>query len=269
MVLENLEIPVDYAAAGLTQTGNPYLTAYRLDPVPYGVDKRPAVIVCPGGAYLFTYDGEAEPVAMQFAANGFQTFVLRYSCAPMPFPGALLELAQAVATVREHAEEWHIDPERIFVLGFSAGGHLASSLGVFWNREFLSRPLGRTAEQLRPRGVIACYPVISSGPSAHARSFEVLLGDRPLTDRETLSLEKQVSPDTPPFFLWHTAADENVSVRNSLLMAEALQQQGISFELHIFPEGPHGLCLSTPETGAVARGCAKWVELAVDWARAL
>lgn len=269
MYTQKLEIQVDYAAAGLEETGAPYLSTYLLDPVPGGVEKRPAVIVCPGGAYLFTYDGEAEPIAMQFAAAGFQSFVLRYSCSPMRFPGALLELAKAVAMIRENAEAWHIDPDRIFVTGFSAGGHLASSLGMFWNREFLHTALELSPAAIRPNGVIACYPVITSGEFGHARSFEVLLGDAPLIQREFLSLETQVSADTPPFFLWHTAADENVSVCNSLLMASALQKQGIPFEMHIFPEGNHGLCLSTPETGPVARGCAKWVELAIDWARSL
>ena len=120
MDIKNLPIQVDYGAAGLQQTGTPYLTSYLLDPVPGGVEKRPAVIVCPGGAYLFTYDGEAEPVAMQFAARGFQSFVLRYTCCPMPFPGALLELARAISILRENAEAWHIDTDRIFIVGFSA-----------------------------------------------------------------------------------------------------------------------------------------------------
>ena len=100
-----------------------------------------------------------------------------YSVAPSRFPTAVKELALAVALVREHSQEWHVDPERIFVCGFSAGGHLACSLGVFWNREFLWKSLGKEPEQIRPNGMILGYPVISSGPFAHVGSFKRLLGD--------------------------------------------------------------------------------------------
>ena len=116
------------------------LTTYLLDITPkFAVQERPLVLVCPGGGYHFTSEREAEIVAMQFNAMGYHSAVLDYSCAPAQFPTALLELSKSVAYLRAHAKEWCIDPDKIAVLGFSAGGHLAASLGVFWNTEWFAR----------------------------------------------------------------------------------------------------------------------------------
>ncbi len=159
------------------KTGAAELREYILDPVSVEQERmRPAVIVCPGGAYAFCSDREAEPVVMQFLAMGYHCFCLYYSVAPENhFPVSIWEAAKAVAEVRAHSEEWMVDPKEIYICGFSAGGHLVCSLGMFWNRRFVYGPLGLKPEQVRPDGMILGYPVISGGEYAHRGSFENLL----------------------------------------------------------------------------------------------
>ncbi|MCJ7840048.1 alpha/beta hydrolase [Lederbergia sp. NSJ-179] len=237
--------------------------------------KRPAVVICPGGGYVTTSDREAEPVAIQLNAMGFQVFVLRYSVHPATFPTALLELATSVALVRENAEKWHIDPNKVIVAGFSAGGHLAASLGVFWEKEFLSQSIKVDKDAYKPNGLILSYPVISSGVHAHQGSFNALLGDQQEELREKLSLEKQVNAQTPPTFLWHTFEDASVPVENSMLFAIALRKHNIPFELHIYPNGGHGLSLANEESFSrknnfgIQKECQNWIEMAGVWIRNL
>lgn len=236
--------------------------------------KRPMVLICPGGGYAMTSDREAEPIALNYVGMGFHAAVLRYGVAPARYPEALLQLASAVALLRKNAENWCIDPNKIIVQGFSAGGHLAASLGVFWKQPFLTQELGVSADVIRPNGLLLGYPVISSGPLGHQGSFENLLGEAYADPekRDAQSLEKWVSKDTPPTFLWHTAVDETVPVENSVMFFKKLHDAGVSAELHIFPDGPHGLALATEETDAPQGGktqkvCASWIELAENWIR--
>lgn len=246
-------------------------TAYLLD---WGEEpkKRPAVVICPGGGYRHLSEREGEPVAMKFLAMGYHAFILRYRLAPVTFPAALQELALLLAQIRQHSEEWNVEPDKIVISGFSAGGHLACSLGAFWNQEFVYGPLGLTAEEIRPDGMILSYPVITSGPHKHAGSFEKLLGDEAGNEekRQLVSLEFQVGPHTPRTFLWHTATDETVPVENSLLLADALIKNHVNLELHIFPEGSHGLSLATEDTSTglkerVVPQCQPWIDLARAW----
>lgn len=239
---------------------------------------RPAVIVCPGGCYAFCSTREAEPVAVQFLAMDCQAFVLNYSTAPNRFPTALMELAAAVALIREKAGEWHVDASRVVVCGFSAGGHLAASLGVFWDKEFLFRPLGLPKETIRPDGLILAYPVISAGAYAHGASFDNLTGEETSVPRDFLSLELQAGRQVPPVFMWHTDTDATAPVENSLLFAMALKKAGVSLEYHIFPSGRHGLALANGETdkdeddgrGAyVVPGCQIWIRLAEAWLKGI
>lgn len=235
--------------------------------------KRPAVVICPGGAYERLSDREAQPVAFHFLAAGYQAFVLEYSVAPSYFPRALLELAWTVAFLRDRGEEWGIDDTRIFVCGFSAGGHLAASLGVFWDRAFVWETLKLTRKQIRPDGLILCYPVISFGEYGHKVSAKHLMG--PLTGKEGLedflSLEKQAGPQAPPVFMWHTDQDMTVPLENSLLFAWALRKAGVSLEYHVFPRGRHGIALADGETdkpaeeGYVVPSCQCWIQLACRW----
>ena len=130
------------------KTGEARLTAYLLDPVSVLPKRaRPLVIVVPGGGYQYCSDREREPIVMKFLAMGCHACILDYSVSPNRFPVALRELALAIATVRDHAKDWHVDPESVLVCGFSAGGHLACSIGTFWNRSVTYEGIGRKAEE--------------------------------------------------------------------------------------------------------------------------
>lgn len=228
---------------------------------------RPVVVICPGGGYAMTSDREAEPIAMKFLGAGIHVVILRYSVAPVNYPIALRQVAWTVAWLREHADEYHVDSNKIMVQGFSAGGHLAASYGVFWKKKgFLAEELQVDSETLRPNGLILSYPVITSGPKAHRNSFVQLLGKRYDELVDEMSLENQVSEDTPQTFLWHTVPDTCVPVENSLLFFQALHKKNIPVELHIYPVGEHGLSLATEETNRVQKECQSWVSLAIDWA---
>ena len=221
----------------------PTLTAYlHDDAVP-----RPAVVVVPGGAYCFVSPGEGEPVADVFFEKGYQTFVLIYTTNPC-FHGPLgtqplCDLARAVALVRQNAAAWHVKPDHVAVCGFSAGGHLAGSLAVHWNAPFL--PADLTGTLVRPDAAILCYPVVTMGPYTHADSRRALLGDAfTAADAHTMSLEENVTPGTPPVFFWHTRNDDAVPVQNSLLLQQALLQNGVVHEMHLFADGAHGATLA-------------------------
>ncbi len=255
------------------------LTTYFIDNSPQICPDRvrPLIIICPGGGYRFTSDRESEPVALKFVSMGCHAAVLRYSTAPEAhFPEALFQLAETVALCRKKALDWHIDPQKVIVLGFSAGGHLAASLGVFWNELWMASSLGHDPAAIRPNGLILGYPVITSGPMAHRESFENLLGEDAAVKEKLaeVSLEKQVKTWTPKTFLWHTASDPSVPVENSLLFFEALRQKKVQAELHIYPRGGHGLSLCTEETQApdgtrVQEECSTWTTLAFNWMKRL
>ncbi len=237
------------------------------------VETRPLVLVCPGGAYAYTSEREADPLAAQFLAMGYHAAVLRYSCAPAVYPTALTELAYSLELIRRNGEDWYVNPEQIIVLGCSAGGHLAASMGVFWKEEFLAGALGiRKEEQklIRPDGMILCYPVITSGECAHRGSFQNLLGARQEELSAKMSLENQVDKDTPPAFIWHTYEDGAVPAENSLLFVTALRRAGVPAEFHMYPKGSHGLALANRLTqnqdgNAAQPECTSWVGLAHTW----
>lgn len=238
--------------------------------------KRETIIICPGGGYEFTSDREAEPIALKFVAQGFNALVIRYSIAPVRYPTALLELAETVRYVREKEKEWNVDTEKVIVCGFSAGGHLAGSLGVLWNNEIIEKYLDIKNEEVKPNAMILCYPVISSGEFAHKGSFDSLLGQKEAEiSRENLSLEKLVSIETPKTFLWHTFDDGTVPVQNSLLFSNALASNKVQFELHIYPSGVHGLGLCEEITAMNGRSehinshIASWFNLACQWIKTL
>lgn len=261
---------IDLKETGLATEASLY--TYILDASPeIGFGKpRPLILVCPGGGYAGTSDREAETIAMQFLAMGFHAAVLRYSCAPAVYPQALLEAAASMKLIREHAEEWQVDTDRMIAAGFSAGGHLAASLGVFWKEEFLAETLGCASESFRPNGLILSYPVITSGEFAHRDSFRNLLGDRYDALIDQMSLENQVNADTPKTFLWHTYTDDCVPVENSLLFVSALKKHGIPAEFHMYPEGGHGLSTAsaltqTNEGYGVVEACQSWLPLVKTW----
>lgn len=241
------------------------------------IKERPLVLLCPGGGYAYTSDREAESIALQFLAMGYHAAVLRYSCAPSRYPTALLELASSVLLIREHAEQWHVQADRLVIQGCSAGGHLAASYAMFWNRDWLREKAGirekdQSRQILRPNGLLLCYPVITSGEFAHRGSFDNLTGGLEGQEEllELLSLEKQVGSDVPPTFIWHTYEDQAVPVENSLLLVSALRRAGISTEFHMYSKGCHGLALATALTETsdgrcVQPQCAGWIQLARTW----
>ncbi|GHU58372.1 endo-1,4-beta-xylanase [Clostridia bacterium] len=249
MIHEKIDVSVgEYGAFAYT---------YLLENSPeiYGGKRtRPLVIICPGGGYEFTSDREAEPVAIAFNALGFHAMPLRYSVAPARYPTALLQLNKTMEFARKNEENWNVS--KIIVAGFSAGGHLAASLGVLGNP--------------RPDGLILAYPVITSGEFAHEGSMVNLFGEDK-TLREDTSLEKLVTPETPPAFIWHTGEDSTVPVENSLLFANALRKAGVPFELHIYQHGEHGLSLATEEVGNPDEyaNIPAWVSLAGNWIKNL
>ena len=239
---------------------------------------RRAIIVCPGGAYYGLSDREAEPIALRFASEGFNAFVIRYSIKEKAVNDApLIEGALAVKHVREHAAEYSIDPDKIFVIGFSAGGHFAGMCGTLWNdpvvRDALGIDRGEAPEGInKPTATILSYPVITGGPYAHRGSIDMLVGGPSEGTEGALrySLELSVNADTCPAFIWHTYNDPCVPVQNSLLYANAMAAAGVPFELHIYPDGPHGLSLCNEQTyagypGLIRPDVAGWIDEAVRY----
>ena len=228
--------------------------------------KYPAIIICPGGAYQFVSDREDEPVAMPFIAAGYNTLILRYDLSEGTSGfRPLCQLADTIRMVRKHAEEWFTKPDRIAVCGFSAGGHLAASLGVWYDDPVFTEVYGK-ADNLRPDAMILGYPVITADEFAHVGSIENVSGSVAGTEEyRRFGLEQYVSDQTPPTFLWHTASDQAVPVENSLKMAEALSRHHVPYELHILPEGAHGMSVCTHEVGTPSAYNARWIEWAIRW----
>lgn len=228
---------------------------------------KPMVVLCPGGAYRFRSNREAEPIAMKLLAAGIHVGILNYSVAPLRYPTAALELAQAVREVRRHVQAWHVIPEQVYVMGFSAGGHLACTLGTLWNDEVFHRALGEPVDW-RPDAQILGYPVVTLGEFAHQGSRDNLLGPgAPDEQIAALSLENRVTIDAAPAFIWHTQEDASVPVENSLQYVAALRRAGVPFELHIYEKGGHGLSTCDRLTANVPEGImpdnADWINHAV------
>lgn len=243
------------------------------------LNPRRAVVVCPGGGYHFLSEREAEPIVFKFLSAGFNVFLLRYSIKPNAKDYApLIEAGMAIKYVRENAEKYNTDPNYVFISGFSAGGHLAASAGTLWNvkpvREALGIESGETPEGInRPTGTILSYPVITGGDKAHKGSIKNVSGCDPLTDEAIaeFSLELHVDETTSPAFIWHTFTDKTVPVENALLYASALTAHKVPFELHIYPEGVHGLSLCNEWTSSqnpdkIVPHCEDWINLAIKWA---
>lgn len=232
--------------------------------------KRPVVVICPGGGYQMTSDREAEAIALKFIAMDIHAVVLRYSVAPAVYPTSLLELANTVKFLRLNSKKYNIDTNKIIIQGFSAGGHLAASLGVFWTKPFLAQSLNTSSETIKPNGLILSYPVITSGKFANRDSFYNLLGNKYNELKSSLSLEKQVNENTPKTFIWHTFTDNAVPVENSLLFVNALIKYNIPTEFHMYPVGGHGLSLANKMTVnsqgvGIEKQCQSWISLARTW----
>jgi len=237
------------------------LEGYILDcEISYGLEKkRPAIVVCPGGGYLYCSPREAEPIALRYAAAGFHAFILRYSTrwdaagfAP------LKEVSWVIGYIRDHAEEWNIDPEKIATCGFSAGGHLALSAGLL-------------AEN-KPNAMILGYPA-ASAPNIPGANFmlKLLKGTTDVTDEDAkeFDLVAQITKEAPPVFLAATAEDMLTNF-GAMPVAQKYMQLGLGYELHIFQFGPHGYALADATTAdgsslVLDDAFAQWHELSVKW----
>ena len=220
---------------------------------------RPAIVICPGGGYLYCSPREAEPVALRYAARGFHAFILRYSIGWDASGFApLQEISWVIGYLREHAEEWHMDPNKIVTCGFSAGGHLALAAGV--------------KGENKPNAMILGYPAVTT-PNHPMSNFMVKLlsGKKEVTDADCaeFSLENFITKDAPPVFLAATAED-GLSPYGALLVANCYSRLGKHYELHMFQHGPHGYSLADETTAdgssqVLNPSFAQWHQLSVDW----
>lgn len=227
--------------------------------IPYNVygGKRPAMVVIAGGGYCFIANNrEGEPVAINYFAEGYNCFLLDYSInEKAAFPRPVQDVSKAIVHIRRNADKYNVDPERIYVIGFSAGGHLAASIGTFWAEEWAKSDEDMAAGENKPTAVLTCYPVITGDPRYyHQHSIMRVLGydleQENVSDEDLAkySIDKNINENTVPTFIWHTFEDTCVPVENSLLYAMALKEKGIHFEMHIYPKCDHGLSIATRET---------------------
>jgi acetyl esterase/lipase len=247
---------------GIEDIDKPSLAPYL---VPAGRGTGTAVIVCPGGAYAYlAMDHEGDQVAKWLNSLGVSAFVLKYRLGPKyHHPVELWDAQRAIRTVRSKAAEYRLSPDRIGIMGFSAGGHLASTAGTHFDAgdPASGDPIDRLSS--RPDFMILCYPVISLGEFAHRGSERNLLGENPDPKLvESLSNETQVTARTPPTFLFHTTNDAAVPVENSVMFYAALHKAGVPAELHIYERGPHGVGLAPTD-----EVLSTWPARLADWLR--
>ncbi|WP_010167846.1 alpha/beta hydrolase [Candidatus Epulonipiscium viviparus] len=233
-------------------------------------NKRPCIIICPGGYYQYTSDREAEPIALKFLSEGYNVFILRYSVLPVQYPQQLLELAAAVAHVRVNATQYYIDPKNISIAGFSAGGHLCASLATLFGRKFISDTLKIKSTDCYPNKLLLGYAVIDIKPHTPPKFVVEDIDITPSRQEYyTTAISDYVSAATPPTFIWHTISDKVVPVENAFMFADALRKNSIPFELHIYPFGTHGLSLANDQSATnekhLNEHVASWVNLALEW----
>ena len=233
-----------------------------------GDQKRPCMLICPGGGYGFCSQRESEFVALQFLPHGFNAFVLTYSTESHRYPTQIREVAAALELIHQNADAWNCDVEKIAMIGFSAGGHLTASYVTKFDTPEVREVF---PESKQVKATVLSYPVITADMSfTHQGSILNLLGHEPSEEEvQYHSCDKHVKENTPPAFIWHTSEDGSVPVANSLVYAAALTTHKVPVELHIFPYGAHGLSTCDPEvsremTGDIAYDHA-WLDLMMRW----
>ncbi len=249
-----------------------YIDAYVADPTARFT--RKAILVIPGGGYgRVCSDREGEPIAHAFIPYGYNAFVLHYYVdKEKPFPIQLIQATKAIKYIKDNAEELGIDAEQLYLVGFSAGGHLAACAGIMWKLPELYEAVQMSYGYNKPKGIMLIYPVIND----HAGSFRKLLCTPEPTEEmlEKVYVDRHVDADSVPAFIMHTSNDEIVDVRNSLSLAAAYKASGLNFEMHIYPDAPHGAALSNGITSGTNpkfenSAIAEWVRMAAVWADAL
>jgi acetyl esterase/lipase len=249
-------------ALGTQDEDIPTLAAY---PAPAARAAGTAVIVCPGGGYQhLAMDHEGDQVARWLNSIGVTAFVLKYRLGPKyHHPVELGDAQRAIRTVRTKAADYHVRPDRIGIMGFSAGGHLASTAGTHFDAGKTDAADAIDRAPSRPDFLVLGYPVISFTTAAHRGSARNLLGDNPDPKLvELLSNELQVTPQTPPTFLFHTTADATVPVENSVMFYLALRKAGVPAEMHLYEQGPHGVGLAPTD-----EALSSWPARLADWLR--
>ena len=253
---------------------NAYIETYVADPV--SGFTRDAILVIPGGGYQnVCSEREGEPIALAFLAQGYNAFVLHYSVTSVSdrvFPAQLKEASLAMKHIKDNAEVYGIHKDRVFAVGFSAGGHLAASLGVLWGNQEVNDAIDMPFGYNKPTGVMLIYPVISN--IGHVGSFKNLFHTENPTEKQLQKscIDINVTIDASPAFMLHTVDDAVVHVQNTLSLAQAYTKAGVPYEMHVYPSGPHGVALGNEITKCGTPGwenaaIAKWVESAVFWAK--
>ena len=234
-----------------------------------GKSNKDAVLIFPGGGYaMLSTDREGVAIANAYYERGFNAFVLHYAVgAKHKYPSHLIDASFAITYLKKNSDKLGIDPERIFTVGFSAGGHLSGSMAILHKDPEVLAYLGIEKGDNKPCGSILAYPVVSANVDTHEGSF-VMLAGKPFCaitpeEKKKLSIEDNVDEDSAPVFIWHTSNDSCVPVLGSLKLAEAYYSIGRAVTLHVYPYGPHGIALANEETSC---GNSEWVQpLAQGW----
>ena len=273
-----------YEKINYTEDGRVNLQTYIPDLCRDGMPLRPAMITCPGGGWEFHGAAEGEAVALTFVKEGYAGFVLNYSLGEYSaFPNPLVEISWAIRTVREHAEEWHIDPNRIYVSGFSAGATVAALSATQWNDPRVCEVLGGDASMYRPDAAVLCYGVfdistvfngfdLSSVPREEAieqgMKLGFTLGQVIANLTPEVNVVNYVSKDSSPMFIFQSKTDEFVSVKNAEMLAAKMEEFGRPYELHIFESGRHGMSVNNRLTDPVEEidpNWSQWVDKCLKW----
>lgn len=231
------------------------------------VIKRPGMLVCPGGGYSFCSAREAEPIAFRFLSEGFNCFILDYTV-NHKYPAPHLELAAVIAYIRNHEKEFDLIPNSLSIIGFSAGGHLVGSYGYLYKE--LAKELNVKESLLRPFSIVMAYPVITKDTNTHEETFEIISqGDKKLIEK--MNINRHVTKDYPPTFLWTTKDDDLVPYENTVVMGEALEKQKVHYQMKIYRTGWHGGSLvnrSCTKAGDIPEGMKEvryWASDAADF----
>lgn len=259
----------------INKEDNVYLNCYcyeKYAAIPHK-DKRPAVVICPGGGYGHCCEREADPVAMCYTKAGYNTFVLYYTIGEKAvFPTSLIDLCKAMKYVRDNADRFGVNTDEIAVCGFSAGGHLAASLGVFWCDEKIMALSDCQKGENKPNALILIYPVISTSWMENLNQLSRLIGDNDFEETyKKLNLHIHVTKNTPPAFLCHTVADDGVPVEDSIKFGSALINAGVGCEMHLFPNGGHGMSIANDLVceNWCEPSFAQWMDLSQKWLKRL
>ena len=261
-----------YQTINYTQDGRVNLQTYIPDVFHEEMPLRPAMIACPGGAWTWLCPAEGEGVALTFVREGFAAFVLNYSVGDYSeFPNPLIEISWAIKTVREHAREWHIDPDRIAISGYSAGASVCSMSATQWMDPAIRQALGAPSEMYKPNAAVLAYGCNDLATIFDNQEDDLVI---PTPGKITADRTKQidvvnyVTKDTAPIFFYHCRNDRLVPVKNTWMLAEKLDEYKLPFELHIFGTGEHGMSVNnrlTAKREEIDPSVTQWVPLCIAW----